>query len=570
MNAQIRIQQPMQKASQMKVENLDHLGLIAGLIDEIGIVQKINELVGEQPGEIVSPGLVVKAMIINGLGMVSAPLYLFSKFFEGKAIEHLLGAGIQASHLNDDRLGRVLDKLYLAGITEIFTTIALEAAQKFEIKTDTAHLDSSSFHLHGKYEQELPSVSFSSIETDSNQLDNSSLDRQTSPIPIQITYGYSRDHRPDLKQFILDLICSGDGDVPLFLRVASGNESDNSIFASICQDFKKQLNLDSLMVADSALYTAPNLEMLTNLRWLTRVPLSLKQAQQLVSQLNESEFHSSSVTGYSWSEHKSNYGGITQRWLVVESSLRRDADQRKLAKNLKKAEVEGQKKLRELSNIEFACSADASAAASRLSKQLKYHNLTQITSRQTTVKSPTDSTICHDNSSSSLIFKVEAQLELDANVVARITKASGRFILATNVLDVSQLNPDEMIVKYKEQQAAERGFGFLKDPLFFTDSVFLKSPERIEALTLVMGLCLLVYSLGQRLLRQNLQLTNKTVKNQLGKGTNRPTLRWIFQSFQSIHVVCIQGIQQVSNLTSERLAILNLFPVTCRSYYFLL
>ena len=138
------------------------------------------------------------------------------------------------------------------------------------------------------------------------------------------------------------------------------------------------------------------------------------------------------------------------------------------------------------------------------------------------------------------------------------------------MLDASQLNPDEMIVKYKEQQAAERGFGFLKDPLFFTDSVFLESPERIEALTLVMGLCLLVYTLGQRLLRQNLQVTNKTIKNQLGKGTNRPTLRWIFQSFQSIHAVCIQGIHQVSNLTSERLAILNLLPVTCRSYYLLL
>lgn len=561
----------MQKASEMKVENLDHLGLIAGLIDEIGIVQKINELVGEQPGEIVSPGLVVKAMIINGLGMVSAPLYLFSKFFEGKAIEHLLGSGIQASHLNDDRLGRVLDKLYLAGISQIFTTIALEAAQKFEIKTDTSHLDSSSFHLHGKYEQELPLVSFCSKEMDSNQLDNSSINHQTSPTPIQITYGYSRDHRPDLKQFILDLICTGDGDVPLFLRVASGNESDNSIFASIFQDFKKQLNLDSLMVADSALYTAPNLEMLTNLRWLTRVPLSLKQAQQLVSQLNESEFHESSVMGYSWSEHKSNYGGVAQRWLVVESSLRRDADRRKLEKNLKKAEVEGQKKLRELSNIEFACDADAVAAAHRLSKQLKYHNLTQISSREATAKSAANSTtISHDKSSSSLIFKVQAKLELDASVIAKETKASGRFILATNVLDVSQLNPDEMIVKYKEQQAAERGFGFLKDPLFFTDSVFLKSPERIEALTLVMGLCLLVYTLGQRLLRQNLQLTNKTVKNQLGKGTNRPTLRWIFQSFQSIHAVCLQGIQQVSNLTSERLAILNLFPVTCRSYYFLL
>jgi transposase len=59
-----------------------------------------------------------------------------------------------------------------------------------------------------------------------------------------------------------------------------------------------------------------------------------------------------------------------------------------------------------------------------------------------------------------------------------------------------------MIAKYKEQQSSERGFAFLKDPLFFTDSVFLKSPERSEALALVMGLCLLVYTLDQRYISQ--------------------------------------------------------------------
>ena len=68
------------------------------------------------------------------------------------------------------------------------------------------------------------------------------------------------------------------------------------------------------------------------------------------------------------------------------------------------------------------------------------------------------------------------------------------------MLDIDQLSCDEMIAKYKKQQSSERGFAFLKDPLFFTDSVFLKSPERIEALALVMGLCLLVYTLGQRYL----------------------------------------------------------------------
>ena len=265
----------------------------------------------------------------------------------------------------------------------------------------------------------MPSVSFSSKQTDENQSDISSTNNRESPVPIKITYGYSRDHRPDLKQFILDIICSGDGDVPLFLRVASGNESDNSIFASICQDFKKQLNLDSLMVADSALYTAPNLEMLAKLRWLTRVPLSLKQAQQMVSQLKVTEFSDSSVIGYRWSEQRSNYGGIAQRWLVVESSFRGESDRRKLEKNLQKAELEGQKKLRELSNIEFACSADASSAANRLSQQLKYYNLTQISSTKATAKTDSNAISSTAKYSSGLIFKVQAKLELDASVIAK-------------------------------------------------------------------------------------------------------------------------------------------------------
>jgi transposase len=560
----------MNNIAEITVENLDHLGLVAGLVDEIGIVEKINQLVGEQPGEIVSPGQAVKAMIINGLGLVSAPLYLFSKFFEGKATRHLIGEGIEPEHLNDDRLGRVLDKLYLIGVSQIFAIIALAAAEKFEVKLQTAHLDSSSFHLQGEYEFDSSSVAVELEKNLANELNNSIINNRIAPTPITITYGYSRDHRPDLKQFILDLVCSGDGDVPLFLRVASGNESDSAVFASIIQEFKQQLNLDSLMVADSALYTATNIELLRNCRWLSRVPLSLKQAQQLASQLESTEFSDSSASGYHWSEHRINYGGVAQRWLVVESEPRRKSDLDKLEKNIKKSFAESQKKLRELSSVPFACEADALAAAHRLSQQLKYHNLTQINPIKVRKKLEIDAANNNKKDESYSIFKVKAELELDGRVVTKETKASGRFILATNVMDAKQLTPDEMIIKYKEQQATERGFGFLKDPMFFTDSVFLKSPERIEALALVMGLCLLVYTLGQRFLRQSLQLTNSTVKNQLGKATNQPTLRWIFQCFQSIHALGIRGSQQISNLNAERLRILNFFPVRCQSYYLLL
>ncbi len=153
------------------------------------------------------------------------------------------------------------------------------------------------------------------------------------------------------------------------------------------------------------------------------------------------------------------------------------------------------------------------------------------------------------------------------DVVEAERRQAGRFILATNVLDVNQLSTEDMIAKYKNQQSSERGFSFLKDPLFFTDSVFLKCPERIESLALIMGLCLLVYTLAQRQLRQTLKQAHSGIKNQLGRLTERPTLRWIFQCFQAVHLLQIDSVKQVSNLTDERLRTLSFFPATCQAYY---
>jgi transposase len=78
-------------AEVIKVENIDHLGIVAGLVDDIGIVEILNRRLGIDAREKVSTGVIVKAMILNGLGFVSAPLYLFGKFFQGKATEKLHG-----------------------------------------------------------------------------------------------------------------------------------------------------------------------------------------------------------------------------------------------------------------------------------------------------------------------------------------------------------------------------------------------------------------------------------------------------------------------------------------------
>jgi transposase len=295
-------------------------------------VEQIDQLLGQDNREKVSAGLVVKAMILNGLGFVSAPLYLFSRFFEGKATEHLIGAGVKPEHLNDDRLGRVLDGLFLAGLSSCFVSIAMKAITKFGVSIETAHLDSTSFHLHGEYETANDEV----VVTQKSE-DGTRVEIEVAPKAIHLTYGYSRDHRSDLKQFVMNLICGGEGGIPLFLEMADGNQDDKTKFGHLFEEFQKQWTFEGVHIAEG----------------------------------------------------------------------------------------------------------------------------------------------------------------------------------------------------------------------------------------MVMGLCLLVYNLGQTALRQALVQADESLPNQLKKPTQRPTLRWIFQCFQAVHLLVIDGVKQIANLTDERLEILRFFSPACRDYYLL-
>ncbi|BAY21135.1 hypothetical protein NIES2100_08840 [Calothrix sp. NIES-2100] len=125
-------------------------------------------------------------------------------------------------------------------------------------------------------------------------------------------------------------------------------------------------------------------------------------------------------------------------------------------------------------------------ALSKISKQFKHHQIDKI---EITEKTPDAKEQRTDN-----YYQISATVLQNNNAIALETKSAGRFIIATNVLESQQLDNDKIIKEYKAQQSCERGFGFLKDPLFFTDSIFIKSPERIEALAMIMGLCLLVYT----------------------------------------------------------------------------
>ncbi|MBC6474576.1 MAG: hypothetical protein GDA48_18670 [Hormoscilla sp. GM102CHS1] len=100
--------------------------------------------------------------------------------------------------------------------------------KKYQIKTETSDLDAISFHVHGEYK--------SSEENEVGE-----------PRAIKITHGYSRDHRPDLKQFTMELICSGDGELPLWMKMRDGNQSDQKQFAQTIKEFKKTFEFSGLI-----------------------------------------------------------------------------------------------------------------------------------------------------------------------------------------------------------------------------------------------------------------------------------------------------------------------------------
>lgn len=559
-----------QLQSEIQVLDIDHLGIIAGIIDEMGLVDAVDELVGTHVQEQVSTGHTLKAMILNGLGFVSAPLYLFEQFFVGKATEHLIGSGVLPEHLNDDRLGRALDKFYAFGVTKLFTTLAMNAVKQFGIAMPSIHLDSSSFHVDGEYltdnsTQPSPEASVTVAPEDSSSTQEL---QESEPKEIVITHGYSRDHRPDLKQFILDTICTADGDVPLYLRVADGNEDDKAIFAELMQDFREQWTFEGLCVADSALYTADNLQAMKQLKWLSRVPLTIAEAKLVLSEIKVCEWMTSSFEGYRIAERRSHYAGIEQRWFIVESEQRKQSDIEQLHKRIDKQQQQQQAKLRTLCSQVFACEPDARQAAVKFESSLKFHCLQDL---QFIPQIHYDKAgrPRKDDQPSRITYQIQATLVLKQAVVEVEMTTAGRFILGTNVLDATKLSPDTALCEYKDQQSNERGFRFLKDPLFFTSSVFVKSPKRVAALAMVMAVCLLVYSLAQRKLRQALEQAQEGIKNQVGKLTARPTMRWVFQCFQAVHLVVVDGKEQISNLTPERQRILGFLGAACGRYYLL-
>ena len=535
---------------QIMVERVDHHGVVAGVIKDLRFVETIDARIETDAQEEISAGEAIAGMIINGLGFSNRPMSLTPQFFQNKPLDVLFREGVKAEHFNRFKLGRSLDDVYAYGCDLLFSEISVNVCQQEHVELRFHSLDTTSFSLTGDY---VP---------DSDEA------------AIRIVHGYSKDHRPDLKQAVLETIVSQDGGVPLMCKSWDGNASDNKVFqaraAQLIQQFQAA-DEPRYLVADSKLYSEENASNLSRLTFITRIPETLNTVKEVIEQAWDFAAWDWLNPSLAYQRLDLSHYGITQRWLIIYSKEAEQRAQKSLDKAVAREYEQTQKLLFHLQAQRFGTKQDAQKALSSITKKLKYHRIEKVDVDQH-IRYAQKGRPGPQTPIKEMLWQIRASIQPDAEKVDAARKRKATFIVGSNIPD-TDLSDQEVIQAYKGQSAVETGFRFLKDPLFFTSSLFVKKPSRMQALLTVMTLALLVYSIAQRRMRANLEAQKETLPDQIGRPTERPTLRWVFQILEGIHRVTLSVEGKIhtiiEGLTDLRKKILQLFGQTvCHIYQF--
>lgn len=304
------------------------------------------------------PGHLVQAMVLDTLSG-RTPLYRVERFMAEHDIELLLGTKIAASAFNDNNLARGLDAIFETGASKILTNLGIQAVKEFSLDTRSLSYETTSTSVWGDYEK---------------------CEHDVPPPGPSITHGFSKDHRPDLKQFMTELLCV-DGGVPIFGQTLDGNSSDKTSNNKILSRISSLMTRHGLgpgafvYVADSAMVTRQNLEIVDSTRFISRLPASYKECKRAIGEavgskkwisldtLAETPTGTQRPTArYKVLEASVDLFDTSYRALVVHSS----SHDKRRQKKLDKAIVASSEALtNELSKIEtvYFCEADAVTAA---------------------------------------------------------------------------------------------------------------------------------------------------------------------------------------------------------------
>jgi transposase len=513
----------------------DYLPLIGQLMDQMRLPQIINETVTKPNSQaIVDAGTMISGMILNLLSDAKIRLYRLSHFFEDKPMPLIFPwkQNLTPSNFTEERGGNVLDEFYRSNPQKIFSMLTHSNIKLYNINTNNIRVDTTSKSFYGAYETNMPE-------------------------PIDITQGFSKDKRHDLKQIMFGTATSSDG-IPILGEVMSGNTSDMTFnkgwIKTVRQALQKSDDDFLLYTADSAAVTEENLKLFKeyHVDMISRLPERYGLAEELINQAISANIWTEigtlsegkkAATYKSVSFERELYGDA-YRFVVFHSS---SLDKRKLKtlnSKIEKEKLELIKKVEEESKREFFCEADARAEIEKFQKEdkSKFHTITsEIIEVEKIIKRNKRGRLKKgETSHQEKRFLLKFEPVLDVTSCNQEQERCGLFVLITSLKDMEKYPDREILSQYKGQQAVENIFKFIKDPAL-VGAYCLKNPERIVAFGYILLMAAQVYTILERVVRKNLENPDEEPVEGLNRQkTKRPTAYAIEYVLSAILVMRVQ------------------------------
>jgi len=501
--------------------------LVKGILNRLGVVQAIDQVLKHQPEIGASYGTLAQAVIVNRMSLDPQPLYLLPEWVVEHGIDHLLG--IQADWLDDDRLGAMMEGLADHQV-EIWSAIIGEAVRGFQIELEWLHSDTTSVYFEGAYEDE---------QGEPKCEENGSV----------LVKGYNKDGRPQNVQFVLSLVTSKR--IPLWYRPWDGNQSDDGVYLADMSALRQMgwVPANVVLIGDRKLCNQETMlafcrteqlflaahpwtdtakvvwlrtwgELRAGKRqWSVAEYVSRNEAHKPAEKRTQYRVCEVEQTLFDEQKHKS----YRLRWVFSWSSRKAEQDANKRHKALEAGE-------------------QALQRIARLLGKYDYIRRTYIQSRidQALNKAKAKSYFQYTLTGSDEDQAWELRWERQAEILTQAERFDGVMLLCTNV-PAERLLAGDVMVKYKTQIHVEQTIDFIKSPVQIRP-MWLHSPKRLAGLTLLIMIAVLVASLLEYQVRRHIAQTGELVRGLMPENRDNPypTAKKMLRVFRSYTLVIVR------------------------------
>lgn len=497
------------------------MNFMVGLCEKLGLPEIFNKNLEKTLGRKtdIPYGIMAEMMLVN-ICDDHHPLLRLQEYYEMKDLEGIFHYPIELSHINDDRFGKLLDAFYDAGPRRIFSEIATQAFLTYEIKVKNINYDTTSKTMWGEYATKDGKVG-----------------------AISIDFGHNKQKRDDKKQIKMG-IGVADG-VIIDAKVLSGNKDDKTYNEENLDEVKEVLNRfnisekDFYYIADSALFSKKNFLKAKDLKLITRMPETTNLAKSCISEamnnrkdMNKFELANArnESVEYFITEKTCYYEGISLKCAICYSVALESSKNKTIRKKARKENENIEKLFKSYNKRAFACVEDAEKETAKLRekdlKKVKYNNI-EITIEAKEKKRPGRQPKDLSNIEKKYEYYLRMHFSENQENIEKEIEAACFFVLCSNDMNITA---QDLLKEYKTQSSVEKKFQQLKSP-HFVNSIYLDTPHRIEALTYLILIAMMILSVAEHVVRREMKNNNEKI---LGPGKvkmTQPTLWAILEVF---------------------------------------